>query len=165
MRLCKHSVCLWTYSHMPDKVYRCVCLICAVVCVSARNLSSQQGGWRGDRERLRIGNKSNNSTIFVVYGSEIEFVHQTCSPAMSQRVTSFQLCRCFNLRTSGELELTHLTGWPHNGCSEAIKLSRPITEPLYLTHAAIFSSSWSLPALWRLLIHCDSLSPGAIIKL
>ena len=109
------SVCLWENSHVHqgDKILRCVCvcvcvcvcLICAGVCVrihaflrSARNLPSRRGGRGGDRERLRMGNKSNNSTIFVVYGSEIEFVLQSCSPAVSQRVTSFQLRWCFNLR-------------------------------------------------------------------
>lgn len=90
----------------------------------------------GDEERLQTGDKNNNSAIFVVYLSEIEFVHQARSPAVSQRVTSFQLRRCFNLRTRANP--SH-RGRPRNGCSEAIKLSRPITNPLCLTRALIFS--------------------------
>lgn len=146
-----------------------VFLICVGVCVqaftvvwvSSRNLSSQSGGREGDRKPSKK-DKNNNSAIFVVYGSEIEFVHQPCSPAMSQWVMSFQLCRCFNLQTCGELKLTPLTGWLQNGWNEAIKLSRPITEPLNLTRTAIFSPTKSFGDV---LAHCDSPLPEAIIKL
>lgn len=118
--------------------------------------SSQHAGLTGNTQRdFKTGYKNNNSTIFAVYGSEIEFVQRACSPAVSPWVTSFQLCQCFNLRTGSEPEPTRLTGWPQNGCSEAIKLSCPITEALYLTRAAIFSSRCHLCASWRSLIQSE----------
>lgn len=85
----KLRVCVCESTHISINVWRCF-----FRCSSRR------------RWRLETADKSNNSTIFVVYGSEIEFVLQSCSPAMSRRVTSLQRRRCFNLCTSGELELT-----------------------------------------------------------
>lgn len=71
MRLVKLSVCV--QGRCASNLCRCVFRL--LQCVGAAEMLHHRGGREGNRKPSKK-DKNNNSTIFVVYGSEIEFVHQ-----------------------------------------------------------------------------------------